>query len=268
MQPENTYNVYSGANITDVAGNTLYGLNITFTTGTGQVTTGPTVTTLTPPNGATGVPINAQVSALMSAPIDPTSLTSSSITVKQGTTVISGTVTLSADALTLLWVPAGNLATSTTYSVQVSGISDQSGNPATASNTTFTTGSSGTVVGPGSLTLVSVTPTSGSVGVSNTAPVVVTFSEVVNPTTVPNMTVYVTPPGAYVSGSWAVNPGNQAQATFTPAQPYPASANVIVSTGNRVKDYAGNTDTIGTVTSFTVGTTEIRLIRPLLPSPH
>ena len=74
LLPNNTYSVYSGGSIRDIAGNSVSASSVIFTTGAGQDTTGPTVSNLTPPNGATGVPVNTHVSALMSAPIDPTTL--------------------------------------------------------------------------------------------------------------------------------------------------------------------------------------------------
>jgi hypothetical protein len=101
-----------------------------------------------------------------------------------------------------------------------------------------------------------VTPVNNATNVSNTAQVTITFSEVINPATVNNILVRDASAGYNnLAGTWAVNPANGAQVTFTPAQPYPANAQIQVWTQDRVQDLAGNTDTAYVVTTFTVGST-------------
>src|SRR5205807_377393 len=58
-------------NATDLAGNFGGSGSRFFTTGTGIGGTASTVTQISPPNGATGVPVNAQIVARMSTPVDP-----------------------------------------------------------------------------------------------------------------------------------------------------------------------------------------------------
>lgn len=92
LQPNTTYQIvvgwYNGAPFCDVAGNCTfyywwwyYGYYSSFVTGTGADTTHATVSTISPANGQTGVPLNAQITAVMSEGIDPTTVTNSSITV-------------------------------------------------------------------------------------------------------------------------------------------------------------------------------------------
>ena len=60
---------YSSTSITDLYGNTLNGFAWCFTTGTGNDTTAPVVTQVTPPDHATGVALNSLVSVQVSKPL-------------------------------------------------------------------------------------------------------------------------------------------------------------------------------------------------------
>ncbi len=60
---------YTSSTIVDLYGNNLYGFSSCFTTGTANDTTAPTVTQVTPPSGATGVPLNSLVSVQLSKPL-------------------------------------------------------------------------------------------------------------------------------------------------------------------------------------------------------
>ena len=242
----------------DVAGNYISGNSTYFVTGTGPVTSGPTVSSISPPNATSGAPVNTQVIAIMSAPIDVNTVGNNAITVTPNGSItpVAGTTTLAADEVTLTFVPSANLSTSTLYHVSVGGFADVVENPAVTFTSSFTTGSNSTGAGPGALTLVAVSPANGSVGVSNLAQVQITFSEVIDPASANNILVQDCSLGcANLSGTWAVNPSNGAQVTFTPTQPYPAGASIRAYTQDQVLDLAGNTDSASVVTTFTVGTT-------------
>jgi hypothetical protein len=257
LQPFTTY-WFNLPTIYDVAGNYVSGISLYFTTGAGAITTRPSVSSISPPNGTPGTPVNTRVVVVMSAPIDPTSVNNSSITVMPNgsSAPVPATVTVASDLVTLTWAPTSNLATSTTYNVSVSGFQDSEGNPVIPFTSSFTTGTSATPVGAGSLTAVSVTPVNNATNVSNTAQIVITFSEAVNPATINNILVRDASANYYnLAGTWAVTGANGAQVTFTPAQPYPANAQIQVWTQDLVQDLAGNTDTAYVVTTFTVGST-------------
>jgi len=68
------------------------------------------VSTISPVNNQTGAPLNAQIVAVMSDAIDPTTVTNNSITVTpSGGSAIAGTVTLAGDGVTLTFVLAQTL---------------------------------------------------------------------------------------------------------------------------------------------------------------
>ena len=269
LQPGTYYYIYfgSGSNALDLAGNYITSTYVYFTTAGSSITTGPTVTAVSPENLVVGTPVNTQVAITMSGLIDPNSVGNSAITVTpQGsTTPVIGTVALATDQVTLTWTPSANLATSKLYNVQVAGFRDTQGNLATPFSSSFTTGSSSSPFTAGSLTLVSATPANGATGVSNTSPVVLTFSHGVNPLTLSNIAVYVSSTGAQIAGTWTSSVATPAVATFTPAGMYPANSLIYVYTTNRVQDFAGITDSVGLATTFTVGST-VDTIHPTVTS--
>ncbi len=107
-----------------------------FITGTSTDTTPPTVSAISPANGATGVPVNARVAALFSKPIDATSVTNASISLSPSA---PGTIVLSTDHLSLTLTPTAILSVSTTYTVSISGLRDIDGNAMSPfTPTTFT----------------------------------------------------------------------------------------------------------------------------------
>ena len=269
LQSGTYYYIYfdAGSNALDLAGNYITSTYVYFTTTGSSITTGPTVTAVSPANLVTGTPVNTKVSITMSGLIDPNSVGNSAVTVTpQGsTTPVVGTVGLAADQVTVTWTPGANLATSTLYNVQVAGFRDTQGNLVTPFSSSFTTGSSSSPFTAGSLTLVSATPTNGATGVSNTSPVVLTFSHGVNPATLGNISVYVSTTGNQIAGTWTSSAASPAVATFTPAGMYPANSVINVYTTNRVQDFAGITDIVGIATTFTVAGT-VDTIHPTVTS--
>ena len=245
LLPGTTYYLYLSC--IDISGN--YGCNsyTNFTTGTGAVATRASVVNFSPPSGSTGVPLNTSVVAVMSGQIDPTSVSSSAITLSPS---VSGAVALASDGVTLTFVPGGLLNASTLYTATVSGFKDTEGNMVAASTETFTTGS---VSSTSSLAVNSVTPANLSTGVPVNSTVVFTFSAPVDPVTVNlnNLYVYISNPGAVLAGTFSVS---GATATFTPQTVLPGNAQIGVWVGSNVQDLAGNSCT-GWGSTFTTANT-------------
>ena len=148
-----TYYFYF-VSVADLVGNTGGLGGIYFRTGGGVDTTPPTVVALDPGGSATNVPVNARVRAVMSEAIDATVVSTSSI---QLTPAVAGTVELSVDRRSLTFTPAANLAVSTSYTVQISGLRDSSGNLMATVTSTFTTSAS-SAADTTPPTIVGVTP--------------------------------------------------------------------------------------------------------------
>jgi hypothetical protein len=206
-----------------------------FYTGSGAVSSGPTVA-VSPLNGSVGIPLNAQIVASISAPIDPTTWNQNSIQLLNGATPVAGTVSLTNNQM-LTFVPASPLAAGTTYTVNVSGFTDANGNTVVPSTTVFYT--AGTAV-TGGLSVTSTNIGNGATGVSATSPIIITFNHTLDPLTVSSSTF-----GVFVSGSsnhalaGAIT-ANGNQITFTPANPYPSLATIYVDTCSGPTDLLGN----------------------------
>jgi hypothetical protein len=233
----NTYYLVYLCTYSDIAGNAGSCFESTFFTGTTAVTTPLTVSTVNPTNGQTGVPLNARISAQMSNYVNPTSISNSSITVTpSGGSAIAGTVSLSADGVTLVFTPTTALTASKVYNVSVSGFTDIDGNAATTFTSSFTAGTSS--YGSGSFTIISTNPANGATGVSVTSPVTFTMSNLIDAASVNPNTVYVylLSDSEVVTGSYSVS---GATVTFTPLTQYPGNASLEMTVCNLL-DEAGN----------------------------
>jgi len=108
-------------------------------------TTAPTVSSVTPANGATGVSRSTSVTATFSEAMDPATLTNSTVTLKAGTTTVTLTVSYDAASQKVTLKPSSSLSYQTKYTATVkggtSGAKDQTGNALAADKVwSFTTG--------------------------------------------------------------------------------------------------------------------------------
>jgi len=113
-----------------------------FTTGTTSDTTAPTVSSTSPASSATGIAVTSTIQATFSEDLDSASVSTTSFTLKQGSTPVLGLVTTSGNTTT--FTPSDNLSTSTTYTATLTtSVTDTTGN-ALASNYSwsFTTSNS------------------------------------------------------------------------------------------------------------------------------
>jgi methionine-rich copper-binding protein CopC len=94
------------------------------------------VTARTPASGATGVPVTTTVTATFSEDIQPGT---AAVTLTGPGGAVTGATTYDAPTRTVTFTPGASLANSTSYTANVSGARDGSGNLMTAVNWTFTT---------------------------------------------------------------------------------------------------------------------------------
>ncbi|HXJ62087.1 MAG TPA: ice-binding family protein, partial [Verrucomicrobiae bacterium] len=96
--------------------------------GTPGDTTPPTVSSTDPANAATAVAINKRITATFSEAMDPLTISTTTFTLEQGATAVSGTVTYVGTTAT--FAPASALAINTPYTVTITtGVKDLAGNP-------------------------------------------------------------------------------------------------------------------------------------------
>lgn len=210
----------------------------------------PTVSSANPAKNATGVVLNSAVTATFSEAMTPSTLSTTTFTLKQGTTAVSGDVTFS--GVTAIFKPGSTLAASTVYTATITtGTKDLAGN-AVASDYiwNFTTGTTTDT------TLPTVTGTINAAGATNVAintKVGATFSEGMDPLTITsvNFTLKGTVSDAAVAGTLSYSGVN---AIFTPASNLTPSTGYTVTikggTGG-VKDLAGNALAADFVRSWT-----------------
>jgi hypothetical protein len=124
----------------DLSGNTLASNYVwSFTTAAPSDVTPPTVMSVTPANNATSVALNSNATAVFSEPMNSSLITSSTFTMKQGTTTVAGAVTYSGTTAT--FTPSAALTGNTVYSCTITtGVKDLAGNSMVSNYTwSFTT---------------------------------------------------------------------------------------------------------------------------------
>lgn len=99
----------------------------------------PVVTSTTPGAGATAVALNVNPSVTFSEKMNPSTITTSTIQLKQGSAVLAGIITF--DGTSAVFAPSAALSASTVYTFTITtGVKDSSGNSLAAVYTTsFTT---------------------------------------------------------------------------------------------------------------------------------
>ncbi len=217
----------------------------------------PTVTSVSPADGVTGVTATSQVSATFSEAMDPASLSTTTFTlVKQGTTApVPAAVSYNAATRVATLAPSASLESGVAYTATVksgaTGAKDLTGNPLAADRIwAFTTVDN---IPP---TVTSVSPSDGATGVASTSQVSATFSEAMDPASLSTTTFTLirqgttTPVPAAVSYNAAIR-----VATLTPSASLEAGVAhtaTVKSGASGAKDLTGNSLSVDKVWSFTI----------------
>jgi len=187
------------------------GLGWGFTTNVAIDTTPPQVVTISPANGATGVPPNFKLRVEFSEPISTPTVTSQAVVVKKGSTILPGVFTFEQNGRVVKWAPSSPLPVNSTMTVTVTGdILDLAGNPlAVPVAGSFTTTQFQDTAPPA---VTSVSPLNGATAVPTTSHVVLTFSETIDPITVTPTALssdgFLLPGTFSLEGGAAVYPGS------------------------------------------------------------
>ena len=209
----------------------------------------PTVTSTDPANNATGVALNTLVVTTFSEPMDQTTITSLTFTLKQEATAVSGAITYTGTKAT--FTPASNLTPNQIYTGTITtGAKNMSGN-ALASNHTFsfTTGDAPDTALP---TVNSTDPLNNATDVARNKVVAINFNEAMDPSTINASTLTLKQGATEVSGTVAYS---GTTATFTPSNILAAGIAYTATITTGAKDLAGNALAANTVWSFTTGGT-------------
>ena len=238
--------------LADLAANTVYTVEVTtgvrgvsgdslntafqwsFTTGNSHDVTPPTIIHISPSADAVGVAANRSFTALFSEPLDGTTVTTSSFTLKKNSVPVAGNVSYGFNQAT--FTPLTQLDYSSEYTLTLtSDIKDLSGNAlASITSWSFTTGSAPDTTPP---VVISVTPADGDVNISIHPSISVTLDEPLNPDTISSSTVLLSQGGIAIAGVIAYS---GTTITFTPAFPLSNSKVYRMTLQPVIQDLAGN----------------------------
>ena len=228
----------------DAAGNALAtNYTFSFTTGVAPDTALPTVNVTDPLSSSIAVAQNKVVSLTFSEAMNASTINSSTLTLKQGTTPVEGIVAYSGTTAT--FTPANILSAVTIYTATITtGAKDLAGN-ALAANTvwSFTTG--GDIVLP---TVNSTDPLNNATNVARNKVVSLIFSEAMDVTTI-NATTFTLMEGTTPVAGTVAYVGTTA--TFTPTSILTVAALYTATVTTGAKDIAGNALAANIVWSFT-----------------
>jgi hypothetical protein len=207
----------------------------------------PTVLSTNPISSATNSPVNTIVSATFDVAMDPTSITGTSFTVKQGATAVAGAVTYT--GTTASFTPTASLAPNVVFTATLStGVKNASGMAlASAYSWSFTSGATPDVTHP---TVTLTDPANSAVGVATSHTVVVTFSESMDAATLTGTTVLLKQGVTAVAG---VVTKTATTATFTPTASLSGNTVYTATVTTGAKDMAGNALAAEKTISFTTG---------------
>ncbi|MBL7740016.1 MAG: Ig-like domain-containing protein [Chitinophagaceae bacterium] len=208
--------------------------------------TAPTVLSVSPSNGATGVSTSTTVSVVFSEAMNAATINTTSFELRTaGNTLVPATVSYNSSLRKATLTPSGFLANAAVYKAIVkggaNGVRDAAGNQMNGNyHWSFTTVSAADVTPP---TVHSVEPAAGATGVSVNTVVTVKFSEAMNAATI-NASTFELRNAANVVVPATISYNSAAKkATLTPSSPLAHSAEykaTVKGGASGVKDVAGN----------------------------
>jgi hypothetical protein len=200
----------------------------------------PTVISTDPTNGTSGVSLNKVITALFSTVMDQATINSSTVVIRQGATVVPGTVTYS--GMTATFTAAAPLAANSVYSGTITtGAKDAAGNALAADYTwSFATGALPVII--------STNPSNGATNVPVNTIISAVFSKAMKPATI-NGSTFMLKQGNTAIGGTVTYSGTTA--TFTPSAILSPSTLYTATITTGAQDTAGNALANNYVWTFT-----------------
>jgi len=213
--------------------------------------TPPSVTTVVPGAGGVSVPVNSNVIVEFTEAMDAATVSSTTLSLKQGTTNVTGTVSYTGTKAT--FTPAGNLQSGTIYVANITtAVHDLAGNAMIANYSwSFTTSSSAVadVIAP---TVLTVVPANSASAIAISSTITANFSEAMSLTTITAATFTVKQGTTAVTGAISYS---GTTATFTPTAALTPGVIYTCAINTGAKDVAGNALVSGLSWSFTTAAT-------------
>jgi methionine-rich copper-binding protein CopC len=247
LLPETTYTGKISVEALNTDGISLAN-EYTWTFNTGAA---PTIVSTDPADKAVNVSINKVINVVFSEAIDPSTLSGSTFTVKQGDTAVAGTITYSGTTAT--FTPNAALGPNLVYTGTITnGVKNLAG-LALASNYawTFTTAASPALVAP---TVTSTDPTNNATNVSVAKVIKAVFSEAMDPATISASTFSVKQGNTPVNGTISYS---GTTLSFVPSSPLSPGLIYLVTITTGAKNSAGTGLASNYVWLFTTAASEI-----------
>jgi hypothetical protein len=231
--------------------------------------TAPTILSVSPANGATGVNTSTPVTAILSEEMLPSSVNASTVELRTAANVlVPAVISYNNNTRTINLQPSAPLAGGAVYKATVkggtSGVKDESGNCLAASYTWSFTTLAPDLVNP---SVLSVSPANNATGIGLGATVSALFSESMNAATINTSTVELRKGSVLVGSSLAYNSSTKT-VTLTPTSALESSvvytAKVKGGTSG-VKDMSGNALTTDYTWSFTTADLIAPTVSPVSP---
>jgi len=222
----------------------------------------PAVAQIDPVDGNTEVLVNSVVVVRFNEPVSGESVVSGSVAVSANATSVAGGLTLSDDMLSITFQPEDLLQGLTDHEVTVQGIRDLAGNTMTGVfESGFRTSEFVDIVSP---EILLASPQNGQTDVPVNTPLVIEFSEPVDPATLTdeNFSVSDNITGQVVVGEIQVN-AEGGIASFVPENPFAVGRRFSVFLGSGITDRAGNplvTNFLQFTTAFDVDSERLQLL--------
>ncbi|MEI9952449.1 MAG: Ig-like domain-containing protein [Pseudomonadota bacterium] len=229
-------------------GGTALAANYTWTFTIAPNTVAPTVTSTTPVNLAINVPSNVKPTATFSKAMDPATLSSTTFTLKQGATTVTGTVSLDALTNTAMFTPAAPLQATLVYTATITTGAKDLGGTALAANYTWTFTIAPNTVAP---TVTSTTPVNLAINVPSNVKPTATFSKAMDPATLSATTFTLKQGATSVTGTVSLDALTNT-AMFTPAAPLLATLVYTATITTGAKDLGGTALAANYTWSFTI----------------
>ena len=189
LPPSTTITVLSSPGITDLSGNALVNFSSQFTTAATPPTSSPSIVTMRPGSGATGVPTTAVITLFANATLNQSTVNGGLHIVQNGVSLV-GTTNITGNGTSVEFVPSAPLTYGTLIEIHVdSSVTDQYGNPLTAFYGSFTVAGNPATTAP---VVVATSPVNGAQGVPLNASAFVQLSQTLNSATVNSSTAYLT----------------------------------------------------------------------------
>lgn len=201
----------------------------------------PIITLTDPTNNALKVPVNKIITATFSIPMDPLSINSSTVTLKNGTTLVPGVVTYTGTTVT--FTPTTNLLPGTVYTGAITtGALNIDGTPLQGNYVwTFTTGT----IAP---TVISTDPANNATGVLLDKVIRANFSVAMDPLTITTSTFTLKQGTTTIAGTVTYS---GTRASFTPTSALELNKVYTATITNGAANVSGMPMTNNYVWSFT-----------------